>query len=93
LTSNTEIKQVCIQIAPCSSKYPHGLAEIGFYRVEGNFVQMVSEFGKPIGAKVPFDGDDHVRVAGRLTREAFEKQPRRSNFNRPLPGPGGPRVA
>jgi hypothetical protein len=83
----TEIRQVTIQIASCSKQNPYGLVETGYYTVADGFVQMCSESGKPIGQKVRLDGDDPARIAGRLTREAYAKQPRASSFNRPLTYP------
>jgi hypothetical protein len=84
------IKQVTIQVGAPSKQNPCGLVEIGFYTVENGFVQLCTEAGKPIGAKVKLDGDDPARIAGRLTREAFAKQPRGSSFSRPLNyGPSG----
>jgi hypothetical protein len=84
---STEIRQVTIQIASCSKQNPYGLVETGYYMVENGFVQMCTEAGKPIGKKVPLDGDDPARIAGRLTREAFAKQPRANSFNRAISYP------
>jgi hypothetical protein len=46
---------------------------------------MVTEAGKPAGKKYKLQpGDDLVKVAARLTKEAWMKRARESNFNRPL---------
>ena len=79
-----EIKSVWITTALPRGDDP-GAGECGLYTVENGILQMVTEAGKPAGKKYKLQpGDDLVKVAARLTKEAWMKRARESNFNAPL---------
>jgi hypothetical protein len=79
-----EIKSVWMQTSPPIGKDP-GYVEIGHYTVTDGLLQIVDEMGKPKGKKVKLEREDNpAKVAGRLTKEAWMKRARESNFNRPL---------
>jgi hypothetical protein len=80
-----EIKSVWITTVLPSDRDPVGAVEVGYYKVENGILQMVTEAGKPAGKKYKLQpGDDPKTIAARLTKEAWMKRARESNFDRPL---------
>jgi len=62
-----------------------GAGEFGLYTVEDGVLQMVTEAGRPGGKKYELQpGDDPKTIAARLTKEAWVRRARESDFNRPL---------
>jgi hypothetical protein len=79
-----EIKSVWITTVLPRGDDP-GAGEFGLYTVENGILQMVTEAGQPAGKKYKLQpGDDPKTVAGRLTKEAWMKRARESDFNKPL---------
>jgi hypothetical protein len=79
------LKHVWITTILPSDRDPVGAVEIGYYTVEDGILQMVSEAGKPAGKKFKLQpGDDPQAIAARLTKEAWMKRARESDFHREI---------
>ena len=80
-----DLKSVLFQTRAPSSETDPGSCEVAYYTVDAGVLTIRNADGSKTGKTYRLQpGDDERRVAGRLGRQAWERTPGRSDFNRPL---------